>query len=323
MSKTNSSKTTRAWSTYWAGAQNAEAYASGGVSHPMVTTFWDTTLSEFLAVHSNARILDIATGSGAIIERLSEQPDVCLNNVTCVDIAEAAIHSVGSRFPDVVGVVADARSIPLQSGQYDLVTSQFGIEYAGLVALDEVIRLLAPGGSLIMLMHVRPGVIFTECATALDAVERARKSDFVPLALQLFEAGFAAVRGADRAAYDQAAVKLNPAIQELESVLSEYGKHVAGDTIVKLYSDVQKIHSRMQHYEPADVFGWLRSMDKELAEYEERMASMCEAAIDDSGFGDIGENLRAQAFNIVTGEPLFSADNELPFAWILRANRSG
>ncbi len=70
---TNNSITTRGWSTYWAGAQNAEAYASAGVSHPMFAAFWDATLSEFLATQSNARILDIATGSGAIIERLGSE----------------------------------------------------------------------------------------------------------------------------------------------------------------------------------------------------------------------------------------------------------
>jgi ubiquinone/menaquinone biosynthesis C-methylase UbiE len=322
MDKTNKSNTTRGWSTYWDGARDAEAYASGGVSHPMVASFWDATLSEFLATHVNAKILDIATGSGAIIERLSEQPDASLKNVTCVDIAESAIQSVNCRFPDVVGVVADAKSIPLESSQYDLVTSQFGIEYAGLVALDEAVRLLAPDGSLVMLIHIQSGVIFSECATALDAIERTLKSEFIPHSLQLFETGFAAIGGAERASYDQAALQLNPAIQELESVLAEYGKQVAGDTIVRLYSDVQQIHSRMQYYEPDDVLGWLRTMDNELSEYAERMASMCEAAIDESTFDEVCENLRGQGFNIVKGEPLFSAGDKLPFAWILRARRS-
>ena len=116
-------------------------------------------------------------------------------------------------------------------------------------------------------------------------------------------------------------MQLNPAIQELESILAEHGQHVAGDTIAKLYSDVQTIHGRMQHYEPEDVLGWLRTMERELGEYEERMVSMCDAAIEDSTFNEACENLRGQGFTIARAEPLRVGDSELPLAWILCANR--
>ena len=310
------------WDTYWEGTRDAEAYASGGVSHPVVASFWDKALRNLLVTPEGGKILDIATGSGAVVERLVQQPGAENCEVTCVDISAAAIDVVRNRFPNVVGIVADARSIPLGSGQYDLVTSQFGIEYAGLAAFDEANRLLAPGGSLVLMMHIQPGVIFDECATALDAIGRTRKSNFVMYAKRFFEAGFAAVRGADRAPYDQAALQFNPAIQEIESVLSEHGEHVAGDTIARLYSDVQQIHSRIQYYEPKDVLGWLRTMDIELSEYEERMASMCDAAANNETFEKICENLRGQGLDIVAGEPLVTPDAELPIAWILHAFRS-
>ena len=226
------------------------------------------------------------------------------------------------RFPNILGVVADAKSIPLDSGQYDLVTSQFGIEYAGLAAIDEACRLLAPDGSLVLMMHIRPGVIFSECARALDAIERTQKADFVPLAMRFFEAGFAAVQGAERAAYDQAALRLNPAIEAIESILADHGEHVAGDTIARLYADVQKIHSRIQYYEPKEVLAWLHTMDRELAEYRERMGSMCDAATDSKAFDEICDNLRQRELDIVTREPLLAPDNELPIAWVVRAIRS-
>ncbi len=323
MNNTNDTQSARGWETYWHSARDAEAYAAGGVSHPVVTSFWDSTLSELLAAPVDTKILDIATGSGAVVERLTHQRESGHYEITCVDISDAAISSVRSRFPETIGVVANAGSIPLESSQYDLVTSQFGIEYAGLAAVDEAARLLARGGTLVLLMHIRPGVIFRECATALDAIRRTQKSGFVPRALKFFEAGFAAVRGADRAPYDQAALQLNPAIQELESILSEHGEHVAADTIVKLYSDVQRVHSRIQYYEPNEVLGWLRTMDSELSEYGERMASMCEAAIDERAFMEVCENLRRLGLDIIKAEPLYPADGRLPIAWILRAGRQG
>ena len=312
----------RGWDTYWEGTRDAEAYASGGVSHPVVTSFWDKTLGNPLTTPLGSKILDIATGSGAVVERLVQQPGTKDCEVTCVDISAAAIDVVRGRFPNVVGVVADARSIPLDSGRYDLVTSQFGIEYAGLAAIDEASRLLAPGGSLILMMHIQPGIIFRECSTALDAIRRTQKSRFVPHSLRFFEAGFAAVNGADRAPYDKAGLHLNPAIQEIESILSEHGEHVAGDTIARLYSDVQQIHGRIQHYDPNEVLGWLRTMGRELSEYEERMASMCGAATDDKHFREVCENLHGQGLDIIAGEPLSATNDDLPIAWILHAIRS-
>lgn len=322
MNKSIESQPMRGWDSYWEGTRDAEAYAAGGVSHPIVASFWDKTLSDLLAARENGKILDIATGSGAVVERLTQLPGTENFEITCVDISDAAIDVVRRRFPDIIGVVADAKSIPLDSGQYDLVTSQFGIEYAGLSAIDEACRLLAPDGSLILMMHIQPGVIFNECHIALDAIKRTRKSAFVAHSLQFFEAGFAAVRGADRVPYDQAALQFNPAIQAVESILSEHGEHVAGDTIAKLYADVRQIHSRIQYYEPDDVLGWLRTMDKELSAYQERMASMCEAATDDKTFGKMCESLRGQGLDIGTAEPLLASDAELPIAWILRATRS-
>ncbi|MDH3480288.1 MAG: methyltransferase domain-containing protein [Gammaproteobacteria bacterium] len=321
MNNSNDSPPTRGWDTYWQGARNSGAYASDGVNHPAVATFWNTALTEVLRHGGSRRILDIATGSGAVVERLIQSTGDGNHEITCVDISAAAIDSVSSRFPGVVGLVADANSIPLDDAAFDLVTSQFGIEYAGPAALSEGTRLLAPGGTLILMMHVRPGIIFEECAAALDAVRRTRNSRFVQRALAFFEAGFAAVRGADRTDYDKAALELNPAIEELESILSDHGEHVAGDTIVRLYSDVREIHGGIQHYEPDEVLRWLRRMDQELAEYEGRMQSMCDSATDANGFAGICERIGAQGLHVDRSEPLMTADRASAIGWVLQATR--
>ena len=312
---------TRGWDTYWQGARDSDAYASGGVSHPAVAAFWDETLASVLPRYGRARILDIATGSGAVIESLARHGAEQNYDVTCVDISGAAVDRVRNRFPDVTGVVADANEIPLDSGGFDLVTSQFGIEYAGLHAFDEATRLLDDGGILMLLIHIRPGSIYEECAAARTAVERTRRCDFVPLAIRFFEAGFAAVRGADRTPYDRAGTALNPAIQEVGAILAEYGEHVAGDTIIRLYSDIQRIHNRIQHYDPNEVLAWLGSMQTELAQYEERMTSMCDAAFDDKQFDEVCQRLRERGLDVDRAEALRPNGSALPLAWILQATR--
>ncbi len=323
MNNQNKKDTTQGWNTYWRGASDGEAFTSGGLSHPGFPAFWAMALGEFLAANadhdSDARILDIATGSGAVIEALSLLPGAKLENVSCVDISEAAIDGVKSRFPDISGVVAEANDIPLEAGQFDLITSQFGIEYAGLTAIDEAVRLLAPGGSLLFLMHIQSGALYRECSAAVDALRRTQQSGFIQLTRNFFDAGFAAVRGADRAPYEAAARALNPAIQELEAILAEHGEHVAGDTIVTLHSTVQTIHSRIQHYNPDEAQGWLKTMEEEIPKHEERMASMRDSALDEDAFKGVCEDLTNKGLTIDRAQASYVESDELPIAWVLQA----
>ena len=324
MKKPGNPSEAQGWDTYWQGTRDGDSYASDGERHPAITAFWSETLGELLASGgAGLRILDIATGSGAVVESLFQHGAETSMNITCVDISEAAIDSVRKRFPAITGIVADARSIPLENSAYDLVTSQFGVEYAGPKALDEAARLLAPGGALALLMHIRPGVIYGECAANLDAVRRTQQSKFVERSLRFFEAGFAAVRGADREPYEKAGLALNPAIRQLESVLSDHGEGVAGGAISKLYTDVQRMHMRIQNYDPTEVIAWLQAMSVELDAYAERMASMCEAASDKKAFRALRQRLNEHGLTVVTGESLVPAGGSLPVAWILVATREG
>ncbi len=172
------------------------------------------------------------------------------------------------------------------------------------------------------MLHNESGVMQRECRESLDAVTRLQKSQFIERARQMFEAGFAAVRGADRAAYEEAAKKLAPAVAELESVMEEYGHGVAGDTIARVYGDVARIHEDMPHYEPGEVLAWLDRMKDELVTYTGRMSSMIESAIDSAGFEAVCTRLRAGGLDIERAAPLHAPDTDLPLAWVLVAARA-
>jgi ubiquinone/menaquinone biosynthesis C-methylase UbiE len=320
-SKSNFSQITQSWDAYWHGTGDIGAYSSGGVNHPAILAFWDQFFQTVKQGYSAPKIIDIASGNGAVVERAltaygNEQLDL-----TCLDVSEAAIKNIRDRFPQVKGIVTDARSIPLDPGGFDVATSQFGVEYAGPEAISEVARLLAKGGQLVFLLHNHAGSIHQECVENLDAIVQLKNSNFVPYAIEMFKAGFEAVRGADRAQYEVAAKKLAPAIGALESIMTQYGQHVAGDTIARLYDDVGQIHERIQHYEPDDVLAWLSSMNGELDAYAGRMSSMSKSAIDSETFEQIVVDLRSQGFTIEGAEPLIIPNHDLPLAWILIARK--
>jgi ubiquinone/menaquinone biosynthesis C-methylase UbiE len=313
---------TRGWNTFWQGTEKTAVSSPGGLSHPVFPGFWSVALGEFVAAKADGKVLDIGTGSGAVIEYLSQVPGVNLENATCVDLSAAAINIVQGRFPAVSGVVADAKSIPLESAKYDLVTSQFGIEYAGTAAADEAIRLLAPGGSLLFLMHIRPGELHRECIAAADALRRVAQSDLVPLAMAFFTAGFAAVQGGDREPYESAARALNPAIKELETIMTEHGEHVAGDMLIYVHTTLQNMHSRIQHYKPDEVLNWLTKIGKELEEHEQRMLSMRDAAMDEEAFKALCTNIESKGLTIEKAMPMQVKGEQLPVAWLLQATRA-
>ena len=321
-SKPDFSQTAKSWDTYWQGTRDGGAYTSGGISHPLVSTFWDKYLYSLQKHHSFPRIIDIASGSGAVIERVQSFFDGELPDVTCLDVSPAAVNNIQERFPGVQGIVADARDIPLESARFDVVTSQFGVEYAGIDAIKEASRMVAPGGQIALMLHHRSGVIYTECAISLDAIRRVQAAKFVPYAIAMFEAGFRAVRGADRADYEAAGKLLAPAISAVEVIMEEYGEHVAGDTIARLYDDVGRIHSEIQHFEPAEVLGWLERMQGELDAFAERMASMNECALDDEAFDSVTDMLEQNNFTLDQVAALTTAVDDPPLAWVLVATRA-
>jgi SAM-dependent methyltransferase len=319
--KSTSSQVTKSWDAYWHGTGDTGAFSSGGASHPAVLAFWREFFQEVNQDNSDPAMIDLASGNGAVVEHALAVFGEGKAEITAVDVSEAAITNIKNRFPGVNGLVSDVCSIPFDSDSFDIVTSQFGIEYAGIEAIDEAARLVASGGWLTLLLHNSEGSIHHQCATNLKVVARVQESRFVPCAHEMFRAGFEAVRGADRAPYDEAARQLAPAVQTLEAILEEYGQSVADDTIARLYNDVGKIHNRIQHYDPEDVLAWLERMQGELETYEGRMSSMCESALDAESFNRIRTGLEAQGFVLSAAGPLMAPDNKIPLAWALIAKK--
>lgn len=309
------------WDTYWHGTGDAGNYSIGGVNHPAIRAFWDEFFQAVKQDYSAPKIIDIASGNGAVVERAMAIFGDQHADFTCLDISDAAIANIRDRFPHVHGIVTDARSIPLDSGSYEIVTSQFGVEYAGLEAINEVARLVAPNGRLALLLHSQAGSIHRECVESLDAIIRLQESRLIPYAIEMFSAGFEAVRGANRAPYEAAAKKLAPAVGVLEDIMTQYGLQVADNTISSLYNDVAQIHQEIQHYEPGDVLDWLNRMEGELDAYSGRMSSMNDSAIDSDTFKKICDGLRGHDYKIQHAVPLVVPDHELPLAWALIATK--
>lgn len=173
-----------------------------------------------------------------------------------------------------------------------------------------------------LLMHHSEGSIHQECSNNLAAVRRIEEAGFVGGARALFSAGFDAVKGGGRAAYDKAGAEFAPAIAEAERVMQEFGQDVADETIARLYSDIARIHGEIQYYDPDEVLGWLDQMGSELESYAGRMASMLESAINEDTLESASARLTDSGLQITQAGPLLVPGNDIPLAWALLATRA-
>lgn len=309
------------WDTYWAGAQSSAAFSGGGTTDPLVLAFWDELFRGISERRDAPRIIDIASGNGAVIESAERVYGENLPDFTCLDTSEAAIRMLEKRFPGVRGVVADAANAPFDAGSFDVVVSQFGVEYAGIDAIGAIARLVAPGGELVLLVHHRDGLIHEQCEASLHAIQDMKKAEFIPCCIAMFEAAYAVLQGGDQAAYQAAGRNFAPAIKAMEDIMARYGRDVAADTILRVYRDVRTIHQRMQHYDGASVVGWLEKMADAIDAYEGRMASMLDVAIDTATFSGVVEDLENGGFEMQRADTLVHSGDALPLAWAIVAKR--
>lgn len=157
----------QAWSRYWASGARHSCVGSFADDYAgVIRTFWKPHLS---ALGPEARMLDIGTGNGPLVKLAVDfAPDGRLPiQVDAVDLAQPAPDWLATVSPDARerlrfhgGVAAEA--LPFADASFDLVTSQFGIEYADLdAALGEVFRVLAASGRVALVCHHGQSVLFS------------------------------------------------------------------------------------------------------------------------------------------------------------------
>ncbi|PWF42503.1 class I SAM-dependent methyltransferase [Massilia glaciei] len=147
------------WSRYWShGVAHSCGGSYGNRYEGALARHWRDA---FGALAPGARALDIATGNGALPRLLLDfDPDGALS-CDAVDLAtpapqwlEALPAARRARLRFHGGVAAEA--LPFADAQFDLVMSQYGLEYTELArSVPEILRVLAPGGRVALVAHHR------------------------------------------------------------------------------------------------------------------------------------------------------------------------
>jgi SAM-dependent methyltransferase len=125
---------------------------------------------QFGLLSSGARILDACAGNGAIALLAQDHADATglSFEITAVDSADIDPARIVSKHPELARCLQSIRFIRNTGiedlddppGTYDLITSQYGIEYTRLEpAAVRIKRLLAPGGCFSVISHAPDTVV--------------------------------------------------------------------------------------------------------------------------------------------------------------------
>lgn len=256
---------TQAWSSFWTGRGAGEAAVHSQSRGRSYEAFWREVGAQFVFSRPGCRHIDLACGSGVVSQAiLSACPDgERAATLYFADIAQEAVRMTGEGLGSATGAVAHGKALPFADGAFDVVTSQYGLEYAGLDALMEAVRVLAPGGTLIALIHIKDGPIARECTDNLTCLRHAIDAGVLEIVAQGLEGETKGVGDAlaQETRWQSGAVSCP-----------------ARDFVLRMLGDAGTLWTRRDAYHRDDARHWIGHQTRELADYAARMGSMIRAS---------------------------------------------
>ncbi|MGA7966049.1 MAG: methyltransferase domain-containing protein [Gammaproteobacteria bacterium] len=321
--------TTDDWNAYWQNRPADSVHMQDGPQNEPLARFWSQLFDQSCAsAPCPPKVLDIGCGAGAVSRPAllsthrhwpGSQPRVC-----GLDRSPAAVAELRRLSPEVAGAVANADRMPFADHSFDIVTSQFGIEYAGAQAPTEAARVLRPGGLLAMTLHVRGGGIYAECDANRKAITCVRDCRLLAAFREVVEVAPLAARHPDaKALLHAAARKFAAAVESTVQILRRFGRNVASGLVFRLYADTRRMYHRLFAYAPHEVIAWTESMSRQLDDYLRRMASMLQSALDPVQLGEWGKRLQALGLRMQLQDQLGVGHPVTPVAWVLTAIKPG
>ncbi len=309
----------QAWSEYWAsGTLHSCATSYGGNYAGAIGGFWADALGR---LPPGARVLDLATGNGAIPALLWRLHGAAVQ-VDAVDLAALAPrwlapeHQASIRFH--AGV--DIEALPFGDASFACVTSQFGFEYAGrAAALAEAVRVAGMDGWIHLVMHHHCSRLVEVGREELRHHQWLGSEDGLLAAARAVVPVLAAVRGgcAPDAVALQTRERYNRA---LARIADEAAASPAPDLLLEAREAVHGLVAAVGP-DPCPVLDQLDRLAGEWARARLRSAEMVECALDRAQLEALANALRqARPHWDVALAELAQAEGVL--AWALSAGPS-
>ena len=264
------------WRHYWREDRLAACVPDNADSAAAIETHWAEFFSGLPAA---TRVLDVATGNGVLLvwaarAARSAKRELTLTGIDLADIDP--VRYLPEQQADLAGVCfvggTAAESLPFPKASFDVVVSQYGLEYADLdPALSEVARVLAPGGQLHWLAHSDDSRVIAQGRARLIDINLLLASD----------GPFAAMKR-----YVEARThgrRVSRATRVLTEALRAAEAHCAANqpaTLVnELCGSILNTANQFERYHPADVELWLEENRQRLRGQKQRTHDLLSACL--------------------------------------------
>ena len=264
------------WRHYWRENRLAACVPDNPDSAAAIEAHWAGFFSQF---PTGTCVLDIATGNGVLLvwgtrAARAAGRELVLTGIDLADIDPARFlpeHKEDLAAARFIGK-APAESLPFDDGSFDVVVSQYGLEYADLdPALTEAARVLAPGGQLHWLAHGSDSIVVAQGRAKLEDIGLLLGGNGPFAAMKTYMRARARSRGVSRAT------------RELTEALRRAEAHCAANPPAKLVHQlcggILETANRFEKYHPADVERWLAENLKRLRGERQRTRDLLSACL--------------------------------------------
>lgn len=175
-------QTPQHWNDYWLHSTSLSSFAEGTAAagyQGELLAFWQR---HFADLAPTATLVDIGTGNGAIAvaaQQYANQQHLDFI-IHATDAANINPLITFANKPQLLTVLKQiqfypccpAEQLPFSDNSINLVTSQFALEYANVEhALIELLRVLAPTGKLVAVMHHSDTLLAQDCQAGIKVLQ--------------------------------------------------------------------------------------------------------------------------------------------------------
>lgn len=305
-----------AWRDFWKSGRSASCVPQDAANRAALEAWW----REFFAdCADGSRVLDIATGNGVVLRFAQDAADETgyRFEMTGTDLAMIDPHRDvdGSKLDAARFLAATAaENLPFDAGDFDVVVSQYGLEYAALEqALAEATRVAAAGARLCWLAHSPDSVVVRQNRAQHGDVDFLLDRGGPVAAMQRFAGALGRGRRPDTAM-----AKLDETMRAAEAYCRQ---HPPADIVTELCRAFAELANGWQQYRPQDLARTVEHNRRELLAHRQRLRDMESAALTPARLEIVRRCLAGPAWEELTVEPLVvGARGEIGVA--IRARRT-
>lgn len=289
--KNESVNRTEVWSQYWSrGAEHSCGGSYQGGYGEAIAQYWR---AGFEMLPPQARVLDIGTGNGPlprILLNLGMQPDLQCDAIDLATVAPAWLNELTAEKRQRIRFHSNcqAEQLPFASQIFDMVVSQWGLEYSDLEkSLPEVLRVLKPGGTVQLLLHHADALPVRLAEHELDHLHwLLRASPYLTIVARMLAPMAQARTAAGREALmlDPTANQLRADFNALQDVIqARIDAGQCPDVLHEVRRVTGNVFGVASQHGLQSAEAALQTLYKELLHSELRLQELCKHALDENG----------------------------------------